>query len=165
MSVPLATNFFRRAHRRLGVKEYDRKRLLERIDRAGATVGATIPEEIDLDGESFPLQSFVFETKRLDAIDRDRRETVDQVKRRLRRARNRRLERIEEGTISGDTGERIAEEIIGIDRALNELESLESTDLEAAVQAQETADRKRWLTFLDRALGRDSDRNRRGGHG
>lgn len=147
------------------MREYDRKRLLERIDRAGATVGATIPDEVDLDGEPFPLQSFVFETKRLDTIDADRRSTVDEVKRRLRRAKQRRIERIEAGQIDRDTGERLATEVIGIERALNELESLEPTDLEATVQAQETADRKRWLTFLDRALGRDSDRNRRGGHG
>jgi len=148
----------------MGVREYDRKRLLERIDRAGATVGATIPDTIDLDGDPFELQEFVFETKRLDTVDEDRRETVDAVKRRLRRARRRRVDRIEAGEVPRETGERLVEEVIGIDRALTELESLESTDLADEVQTSETADRRRWLSFLDRALGRDrgSDGRRHG---
>lgn len=147
------------------MREYDRKRLLERIDRAGATVGASIPETIDLDGEAFALQSFVFETKRVDTFDADRRSEVDAVKRRLRRARTRRVDRIEAGAISRERGERLVEEIVGIDRALTELESLAPTDLEAEVQSQDTADRKRWLSFLDRALGRDRSNSRRGGRG
>lgn len=150
-------------HQCCRVREYDRKRLLERVDRAGSTIGATIPETIELDGEPFELQAFVFETKRLEAIDADRRETVDAVKRRLRRARQRRVDRIEEGDISRDTGERLVEEVVGIDRALNELESLEPTDLEAEVQSSETADRKRWVSFLKRALGQDSGSQRRRG--
>lgn len=145
------------------VREYDRKRLLERVDRAGSTIGATIPDTIDLDGDQFELQAFVFETKRVETIDPDRREEVEAVKRQLRRARNRRVDRIESGDISRETGEQLVEEIVGIDRALTELNSLEPTDLETEVQSSETADRKRWVSFLKRALGQDSgSTNRRG---
>ncbi|MFB6103706.1 MAG: DUF5788 family protein [Halobacteriaceae archaeon] len=147
------------------MREYDRKRLLERIERAGSTIGASIPDTIELDGDTFELQAFVFETKRQERVSPERQETVDAVKRRLRRAKQRRVDQIEAGTVSEETGERLAEEVIGIDRALTELESLDATDLEAEVTANETADRRRWLSFLDRALGRDSGGDGRRNHG
>lgn len=145
------------------MREYDRKRLLERVDRAGSTIGATIPDTIELDGDRFDLQSFVFETKRIDAIDADRREEVESVKRRLRQARQQRVDRIDTGDVTRETGERLVDEVVGIDRALTELESLEPTDLESEVQSSETADRKRWVSFLKRALGQDSGSDRRRG--
>jgi len=139
------------------VKEYERKQLLERIGREGATVGAAIPDRIDVQGESVDLREFVFEIKRRDTIPQGERDRVEQAKKNLRRERREREERIEDGDISREEGEREAEAIIGIDRALNALESLGPTDLEAEIQAQETADKKRWMTFLKQALGRDED--------
>ncbi|MFB6134012.1 MAG: DUF5788 family protein, partial [Halanaeroarchaeum sp.] len=112
------------------MKEYERKQLLERIGRDGATVGASVPETIDLQGEPFELQSFVFETKRLDTHPPDHRERVETIKKRLRKARQRRKRRLEHEDVDRETGESIAEEIVGIDRALNALESLGETDLE-----------------------------------
>jgi len=139
------------------VKEYERKQLLERIGREGATVGAAIPDRIDIQGESVDLREFVFEIKRRDTIPQGERDRVEQAKKNLRRERREREERIEDGDISREEGEREAEAIIGIDRALNALESLGPTDLEAEIQAQETADKKRWMTFLKQALGHDED--------
>jgi len=139
------------------VKEYERKQLLERIGREGATVGADIPDRIDIQGEAVDLREFVFEIKRRDTIPRGERERVDQAKTNLRRERRERKDLIEEGDISREEGEQLAEAIIGIDRALNALESLGPTDLEAEIQAQETADKKRWMNFLKKALGQDTD--------
>ncbi|MFB6132777.1 MAG: DUF5788 family protein [Halanaeroarchaeum sp.] len=139
------------------MKEYERKRLLERIGRDGATVGASVPETIDLDGEAFELQSFVFETRRLDEVPPEHRERIEAVKKRLRAARQERRRRIEHGEVSREEGEELADAIVGIDRALNALESLGSTDLEAEARAAETADRKRWLSFLKKALGHDAE--------
>ncbi|MFB6197774.1 MAG: DUF5788 family protein, partial [Halobacteriaceae archaeon] len=48
------------------MKEYQRKQLLERINRDGATVGARIPSTIEIGEETVELDSFVFETKRLE---------------------------------------------------------------------------------------------------
>ena len=139
------------------MKEYERKQLLERIGREGATVGAAIPDRIDIQGESVDLREFVFEIKRRDTIPQGERDRVEQAKKNLRRERRERRELIEDGDISREEGEREAEAIVGIDRALNALESLGPTDLEAEIQAQETADKKRWMRFLKQALGRDED--------
>ncbi len=138
-----------------GVKEYERKRLLERVNREAATVGADIPEEIEVQGEPIDLRSFVFEIKRRDSVPPGERERVEQAKRNLRRERLERLEPIEDNEVSYAEGEALAASIIGIDRALEALEGLDAADPETEARRQETADRKRWMNFLKKALGRE----------
>jgi hypothetical protein len=145
------------------VKEFERKQLLERVNREGATVGATIPETIDVQGEVVDLQAFVFEIKRRETVPKGERERVERAKKNLRRERLQRLQRIEDGEVSYAEGERLVESIIGIDRALNALEGLGPANLEREAEAQEAADRKRWMKFLRKALGHDdTSHNTRG---
>jgi hypothetical protein len=155
------------------MKEYEREILLERIGRESATVGADIPDRIDVQGEEIDLRTFVFEIKRRDTIPAGERERVERAKKNLRRERLQRkqaIENTEEGSpdrsdsgpasaddeITFEEGEEIAAAIIGIDRALNALESLGTTDIEAEEQRNEAADTKRWMNFLKQALGRDN---------
>jgi len=145
------------------VKEHERKRLLERLDREGATVGADIPDRIEVQEEAIDLQEFVFEIKRRETIPSGERDRVERAKKNLRRERTQRRQRIESGEISSEEGERLAESIVGIDRALNALESLGPTDLEGESEAKEQADRKRWLSFLQKALGQDDASDKRSG--
>ena len=145
------------------MKEFERKQLLERVNREGATVGADIPERITVQGEEVNLQQFVFEIKRRETVPAGERERVDRAKKNLRRERLQRLQRIEDDEVSYAEGERLVESIIGIDRALNALEQLGPANLETETQAQEAADRKRWLSFLKKALGHeDTSHNTRG---
>jgi hypothetical protein len=147
------------------VREYERKQLLERVERESSTIGARIPDRIEVQGEEIDLQEFVFEIKRREAIPAGERERVERAKRNLRRERRDRLEPIEEGTVSFEEGEELADSIVGIDRALEALEQLEPADVEREAERQEMADRQRWLTFLRQALGRDdSGGSRRGGY-
>ena len=144
------------------MKEYQRKQLLERVNREAATVGASIPETIDIQGEPVDLQEFVFEIKRRDTIPSGERERVETAKKNLRRERLQRFQRIENGEVDFETGEKIAASIIGIDRALNALEQLRPADLEQEAQLQEAADQKRWMSFLKKALGREDMSGTRG---
>ena len=137
------------------MREFERKRLLERIEREGATVGAAIPDSITVQGEEIELQSFVFEIKRRDTIPPGERERVEQAKTNLRRERLQRKQRIENGEVSYEEGQTLADAVIGIDRALNALEQLGPANLEAEQQAQQTADQKRWMKFLRKALGHE----------
>ena len=137
------------------MKEFERKGLLERIEREGATVGADIPETIEVQGEDVDLRQFVFEIKKRDTVPAGERDRVDRAKKNLRRERLQRKQRLEDADISYEAGERIVEAIVGIDRALNALEQLGPTDLEGEAAAQETADRKRWMKFLRKALGHE----------
>ncbi|MFB6183223.1 MAG: DUF5788 family protein [Haloarculaceae archaeon] len=137
------------------MKEYQRKQLLERIEREGATVGASIPDHIEIQGESVDLQEFVFEIKRRDTVPPGERERVERAKKNLRRERLQRKQRLEAGDVDYEEGKRLADAVVGIDRALNALENLGPTDLEAEADANEAADRKRWMQFLRKALGHD----------
>jgi hypothetical protein len=139
------------------VKAYEQKQLLARVEREGATVGADIPERIDVQGEAIDLQSFVFEIKRRDTIPSGERERVQQAKKNLRRERLQRRQRLENdwAEMSWAEGEKVVEAIIGLDRALNALESLGPTNIEAEADAKDAADKKRWMNFLKKALGRE----------
>jgi hypothetical protein len=139
------------------VQEYERKQLLERIGRESATLGVDIPDCIDVQGEEVELQEFVFEIKRLDSVPPGERDRVEQAKRNLRLERLERKEQIEEGEITFEEGETVADAIIGIDRALEALENLGSESVEAEAKRQETADTKRWMSFLKQALGHDDE--------
>ena len=141
-----------------------RKQLLERVNREGATIGHRIPEQITIQGESVALRDFVFEVRQRESYPQSERERVKRATRNLRRGRKQRLETLEEDPISYEDGEQLVEEIIGIDRALNALGSLEATDIEAEAEQQEVADKRRWMNFLRRALGhedRSSGQSRR----
>lgn len=139
------------------MQEYQRKQLLERIGRESATLGVDIPERIDVQGEEVELRTFVLEIKRLDTVPPGERDRVEQAKRNLRRERLERKELIEAGDISFEAGEEQADAIVGIDRALEALESLEPESVEAEAKRQEAADTKRWMDFLKQALGRDDE--------
>ena len=139
------------------MKEYERKQLLERIERDGATVGVDIPDLIEVQGEAVDLREFVVEIKRRETVPPGERERVERAKKNLRRERLQRKQRIEDGDVSREAGEQLAQAVIGIDRALNALESLGPTTLEAEMEAREKADKQRWMNFLEKALGRESD--------
>ena len=139
------------------MQEFQRKQLLERIQREGATVGADIPDRITVQGDELDLQEFVFEIRRRDTVPTGERERVERAKKNLRRERLQRKQRIEEDDISFEEGEELAKAIIGIDRALNALEQLGPVDLEREAQAQHAADQKRWVKFLQKALGHEND--------
>ncbi|WP_439025582.1 DUF5788 family protein [Haloarchaeobius sp. DT45] len=138
------------------MKEYEMKQLLAKVDREGATIGANIPDRIEVQGTELDLREFVFEIKRRDTIPSGERERVDEAKKNLRRERLQRRQRIEEdwGSLSREEGEELVNAIIGIDRALNALENLGPTNLEQEAKAQEAADTKRWMSFLKKALDR-----------
>jgi hypothetical protein len=142
------------------VKEFERKQLLERIDREAATVGADIPETIAVQGEEVNLREFVFEIKRRETVPPGERERVERAKKNLRRERLQRRQRIEDGDVSYEEGERVVESVAGIDRALNALEGLDAPGIEREAEAEAAADRKRWMRFLRKALGHEDE-----GHG
>jgi len=147
------------------VREYQRKQLLERVNKESATIGADIPDRIEVQGEAIDLREFVFEIKRRETVPEGERQRVERAKRNLRRERLERLEEIEENRVDFETGEELAASIIGIDRALEALDSLRSPGVETEAQKQEAMDRKRWMSFLKKALGRDdASGSKRGGY-
>lgn len=143
------------------VKPYERKQLLERLDREGATVGVTIPNRLDVQGEPVDLRSFVMELKRRGSLPPGERERLDRAKRSLRRERRERVERLETADVAREDGEALVESILGIDRALEALSQLEPGSITEAMEAREVADRRRWRSFLREVTGDGSSDPRR----
>ena len=131
------------------MKGFERKQLLERVNREGATIGAQIPDRIDVQGEQIDLREFVFEIKRRDTVPSGERDRVERAKTNLRRERRERKDRLEEDDISREEGERLAEAIIGIDRALNALDNIRKPDYGETARTAAIDDHKRWASFLD----------------
>ncbi|MBS3760076.1 DUF5788 family protein [Halodesulfurarchaeum sp.] len=140
------------------MQQSERDRLLERIERDGATVGASIPETLSVEGETVDLASFVNQA----GGGHHQEKRVQKVIRGLRTERQRRRKRIKTGDISLDEAEQLADSILGIDRALTVLESDDETDIEAESNRNRQADRKRWLSFVEQVTGDDGSSVREG---
>jgi hypothetical protein len=135
------------------MKDYQREALLDRVDRDSVSVGTRIPETLELEDNEFALSEYVFEARAGNADD------IKEKKKLLRRKRLDLLDEIKEGDITYEEGERIVEDIAGIDRALNVLQGT-GEGIEAEARAKEKADEKRWLDFLGKVTGKDGDDSR-----
>ncbi|WP_302081384.1 DUF5788 family protein [Salinibaculum rarum] len=129
--------------------EATREDLIERVNRKTATVGASTPETLTVDGKELALREFIIETRSVDRIPPDAEETLTKAKRTLRRERGTRMDRLESDPLDVETAERLADEIIGIDRALNALENIRRPDFADEDGAASIEDHKRWVGFLD----------------
>ncbi|WP_262179819.1 DUF5788 family protein [Haloarcula laminariae] len=127
-----------------------REKLLRRVNRQGATVGASLPETVTIDGEALPLAEFVVETRRVPGVPPESRELLASAKKTLRSERARRLERLESDPLDRETAETLADEIVGIDRALNALDNIRQPDYGDTARAAAIDDHKRWTGFLDK---------------
>lgn len=136
------------------MKDYERKTLLEKLDRDGGTIGASIPEEVEFAGESFPLRRYVVGDDRPDVPFSE-----DEVKKRLRRLRLDLVDEIEEGDLDYEEGQHLVERVRGIGRALESLEG-SGGSVEREAHAAEVADEKRWRSFLEEVTGEDEDGRR-----
>ena len=130
--------------------ETEREELLRRVNRKSATIGATLPEAVTVGDHELPLAEFVIATREVPGVLPESRDLLDGAKKTLRAERARRLERLESADIDRATGETLAEEIIGIDRALNALENIRQPDYGDSARAASLDDHRRWATFLDR---------------
>lgn len=134
------------------MKSYERKTLLEKLEREGGTIGASIPEEVEVDGESVPLRRYV-----VGETSEEIPFSEAEMKKQLRRLRLGLVEDLEEVEMSYEEGERVVERIRGIGRALESLEA-SGGSVEREANAAELADRKRWRKFLSEVTGQEDER-------
>lgn len=133
------------------MQEFERERLLSRVDRPGA-VGGEIPERAELQGEEVALREFVLAVNRYEEVPEGERERVDELLSALRRERLQRRQRLAEADLTVSEGEALVETVEGLDRAINALESLDSVGLAEADRRQTVADARAWTSFLRKVL-------------
>lgn len=128
------------------MEESEKEELIEKIEKESSTVGHRIPDSIVIQGEKIQLQDFIFEISNNQTVQED--EEIQNLKQELRQERNKLVDKIKQENISRSEGERIAELVIGIDRALNALESLDEPDISTQIKRKEAMDTKRWREFV-----------------
>ncbi len=145
---------FNRADEAATVKEYERQALLDRLNRDGATIGASIPERLSVQGEPCELRKTILALQEEAARSPAQQARVDQLTVSLRRERTARMRSIETDDLDRAAAEDLATSIIGIDRALDALQALGAeTNIEAEIERQRQAEHERWRAFIHRARG------------
>jgi len=102
----------------------ERTELLKRVNRQSATVGASIPETITVDGHELELREFLVETRKVDEIPPETNKLLSRAKQVFAAERNKRVDRLKHDQLTSDEAEQLANEIIGIDRARNALKTI-----------------------------------------
>ncbi|TKX74831.1 hypothetical protein EXE46_07280 [Halorubrum sp. GN11_10-6_MGM] len=126
-----------------------REALLDRVNSPSATVGASVPDEVDVHGEAVDLSAFIVESRKVDAVPPALDRKVSAARESLETERERRVERLETEPVDRETAETLAEEAIGIDRALNALEGIRRPGFADEHHADALAGHERWLAFVD----------------
>ncbi|MFC7114274.1 DUF5788 family protein [Natronoarchaeum sp. GCM10025703] len=128
--------------------ESEREQLLKQINRQSATIGAKTPDTITVNGEELDLQEFMMETRRVEGVPDEAKELVLDTKRALKAERMELVDRLETEEMSYEHGKEIADTIVGIDRALNALNSLRGRRYGQRSRSVNVNDHKQWLDFL-----------------
>lgn len=140
-------------HERRELDEHERERLLDQLSRGSTSVGGSIPDTVDVQGTEVPLREFVLEVTGFDAVPDAERERADELVTELKRERLQRRNRLaSDDDVTAAEGEQLVESIVGLDRAINALESLDARGFEEQAHEQWLDEQKRWSAFLHRIL-------------
>ncbi|RLM71002.1 hypothetical protein DVK05_03385 [Halorubrum sp. Atlit-8R] len=134
---------------RTAIDDGVREALLDRVNSPSATVGASVPDEVEIDGSAVDLSAFIVETRKVDAVPPALDRKVTAARESLRAERARRVERLESDPLDRETAEALADEVVGIDRALNALEGIRRPGFADEHHADTLAGHERWLAFVD----------------
>ncbi|WP_434522440.1 DUF5788 family protein [Halorubrum sp. AS12] len=131
------------------ITDAEREALLDRVNSPSATVGASVPDEIDVHGSAVDLSAFIVETRKVDTVPPALDRKVTAARESLRTERERRVDRLETDALDRETAEALADEVVGIDRALNALEGIRRPGFADEHHADTLAGHERWLAFVD----------------
>lgn len=129
--------------------EYERKRLLARVERNSGTIGTELPETVTVQGTEIDLRELVFECKRLDAVTGEDRERLEATKRKLKRERLARKQRIADDEVTVEEGEQLVERIRGLDRAITALEGVDTPSYSETLRQKKEQDARRLLSLVE----------------
>jgi len=133
--------------------ERERDELLGRVHRTSGTLGGSIPDAVQVDGESVPVSEFYFEVSDRDELTAETRERVEDVLAHLRRERAALIRRIRNREVGFETGQSLVPRIRNIDRAINAFESIDDPSLGEQVR-RERIESARELVEMMREFGK-----------
>lgn len=135
------------------MNDEERKQYLKEVKRKGSTIGAKLPEVIEVGGDELKLNEFLIETRKVEGVPPEAQETIAEAVRLLQDERKKRVERLENDAIDHETAAELVTEINGIDRALNALKNIRKPSYGEQSRKSTVEDYKKWFDLLDTVRG------------
>ncbi|MFB6150428.1 MAG: DUF5788 family protein [Haloarculaceae archaeon] len=126
----------------------ERERRLERAD-AGEIETEDVPRQITVGSKPFDLREFVAELEARETVPHEERKHLKELRAELEGERHKQRRRIETEDMSPAVADRVADVVAGINRAIDEVESVSPENRKKQVDESRIEDHKRWLAFLD----------------
>lgn len=141
----------------------ERENLLIKLEKEFAYAGATIPVEIEADGERIKLRAFVFEmSKKRGALQPEDLERIDGMIAVVKRNRREIVRRIAVEDLSKKEARQLYEIVTGLDRALDTLFSAPEpkVSIEEESRKAKVEDGRRWLALVRKVYSGEEKRKR-----
>lgn len=121
---------------------------MSRVYQTSGTLGRSIPETVQLEGESVPLQEFYIEVSGEEELREEDWESVEEILSYLRRKRMALIRRIREREVDYETGEALVLKIRDLDRAINAFESLDDPSFEEQHRRERIASARELIDLM-----------------
>jgi hypothetical protein len=141
----------------------ERENMLIKLDKEFAFAGATIPEEMEVEGERIRLKAFTFEvSKKRGRLSQAEMEEVDRVIALAIKRRREIVARLSREELTKAEARRLYEEARGLDRALDTLYavSLPKQSVKEEANRAKLEDGRRWLSLIRKVYSREDKRRR-----
>jgi len=141
----------------------ERENMLIKLDKEFAFAGATIPEEMEVEGERIRLKAFTFEvSKKRGRLSQAEMEEVDRVIALAIKRRREIVARLSREELTKVEARRLYEEARGLDRALDTLYavSLPKQSVKEEANRAKLEDGRRWLSLIRKVYSREDKRRR-----
>ena len=151
------------------LSKFERENMLIKLEKEFAFAGATIPAEIEADGENdangerIKLRDFVFEmTKKRGSLTVEESEKVDLVIGIIRRKRKEIVARISREEMKLSEANTLYEKAMGLDRALDTLYNapLPKPSLKEEAKKAKMEDGRRWMNLVRKVYSGEEKRKR-----
>jgi len=131
--------------------ERTRRQFLRKIQQPSTTVGATIPEVVELDGEEIQVRETYFELNRREELSEDDLEQVELVLEVLKRKRRQLVVQIESEDLNREAAEAIVSTVHDLDRAIGAFESMTDAGIGEKMHQEELQSAKELLSLIDQS--------------
>lgn len=145
------------------ISKVERENMLIKLDKEFAFAGATIPAEVEVDGEHIKLRAFTFEvSKKRGRLTPLEVTEVDRVIALVRKRRREIVTRISREELTKAEAKELFEAALGLDRALDTLYAapLPRPSVKEEANKAKLEDGRRWLNLIRKVYSREDKRKR-----
>jgi len=145
------------------LSKVERENMLIKLDKEFVFAGATIPAEVEVDGERIRLKAFAFEmSKKRGRLTPEEMAEIDRIVALLRKKRREIVSRISREEMTGAEAKALYITAMGLDRALDTLYNapLPKPSIKEEAMKAKLEDGRRWLNLVKKVYSREDKRKR-----